>query len=50
LRTPQIKRAAIADGPSNLFGALFVQATSCAFRFLRQPSDRELTRSDMSNM
>ena len=37
LLTPQIKKAAIADGPSNLFAALFVQA-ACAFRFLRQPS------------
>ena len=34
----EIKRAATADGPSNLFAALFVEAAACAFRFLRQPS------------
>jgi len=32
------KKPASPDGPSNLFTALFVQATACAFRFLRQPS------------
>jgi hypothetical protein len=35
--TAQIERPP-RGGPSNLFAALFVQATACAFRFLRQPS------------